>query len=512
MAFWGFYFAAKLYLYLMGVLRPDFLFNLFFLILLILPDPARLKGSRSFSTVRFSLNLFLGGLLFWHDSWLPPLADTLHFVSEEGLPSKEYLYRFLAGFFDLKEFAVLFLLFGICIAVRNRIRFTPVIFILLLIVPLREFGLHERGLKHDLDEFHRSEAARVVPFGKTPKEKFDIVILHVCSLSWHDLKSIGLKEDPFFRQFDYLFERFNSVTSYSNPSAIRVLRSSCGQQSHDALYSDAPAGCYLLDDLRKLGYKTYATFNHDGKYYDFKGQAERLGHLDPPNLPADLPVEALNFENSPIFDDYAVLQRWWKMREEEGPDRAAVYYNTISLHDGAHRIGERDWWKRDREAQYKEFVRKLFADVTRFFDLVASSGRNVVVLFVPEHGMALRGNRLQAAGLRDIPLPQITTVPVGVKLIGPGRKRGDVRQRVISRPSSYLALSYLLAEFIDHPPFNSNGSNRPNEFDADAIIANAPETVFVAENQNFEVMMRDGNYFLNGKQGRWIKLSPDLLN
>jgi cellulose synthase operon protein YhjU len=509
MAFWGFYFAAKLYLYLMGILRPDFLFNLLFLILLILPVPSRFRGSGSFSIGRFSFNLFLGGLLLWHDSWLPPLADTLHFVTEEGLPSKEYLYRFLAGFIDLKEFTVLFLLFGICIAVRNRIRFTPVIFILLLIVPLREFGRHERELKHDLDEFHRSEAARVVRFGQSPKENFDVVILHVCSLSWDDLETVGLKHDPFFRQFDYLFDRFNSVTSYSNPSAIRVLRSSCGQQSHDALYADAPEGCYLLDDLRKLGYKTYATFNHDGKYYDFAAQAEALGHIDPPLSPIGLPAKGYNFDNSILYDDYAALERWWKLREVSGADRAAVYYNTISLHDGAHLIGDPDWWKRDRAEQYKEYVRKLFGDFTKFFELIHASGRNVVVLFVPEHGMALRGNALQAAGLRDIPLPRITTVPVGIKLIGSRRGRSEFRRRVITRSSSYLALSHLLAGFVDHPPFNSNG---PDEFDADAIVANAPETDFVAENQNFEIMMKGGNYFLNGKQGRWIQLSTDQLN
>jgi len=46
------------------------------------------------------------------------------------------------------------------------------------------------------------------------------------------------------------------------------------------------------------------------------------------------------------------------------------------------------------------------------------SGRRVMVLVVPEHGAALEGDRMQMSGLRDIPSPSITHVPVGIKFVG----------------------------------------------------------------------------------------------
>ena len=41
-----------------------------------------------------------------------------------------------------------------------------------------------------------------------------------------------------------------------------------------------------------------------------------------------------------------------------------------------------------------------------------ASGRRAVVVLVPEHGAALRGDSAQIAGLREIPTPAITLVPV----------------------------------------------------------------------------------------------------
>jgi hypothetical protein len=502
-AFWGFYFLAKFYLYLRGTLRLDFIFNFFFLLFLLLPTPGRLKNSKRFSAARFGVSVALGALLLWHDSWLPPFSETLRFVEREGIPSKEYLYRFLSGFFDPYVSFALVLLAGVSIAVRNRIRFTPVIFVLLLVVPLREAGRGEGESKGYLDRFYKTEATRRVHFPKEVKEDFDIVILHVCSLSWDDLQAAGLSDDRFFTLFDYLFDRFNSVTSYSGPSYVRLLRSGCGQQSHDALYGEVPEDCYLFDHLRGAGYTTYSAVNWPSSAYSiYSNELRVLGHLDTPIFPTGLPIQAYNYDGSQIFDDYAVLENWWNLREESGSPRAAIYYNTTSLHDGAHRIDDPEWWKKDRTQQYREFVQKLFGDFSRFFDRVASSGRNAVILFVPEHGMALRGSVLQVAGLREIPLPSITRVPVGVKLIGKGAPLGEFRQRIIAAPSSYLSLSHLLAFFMEHRTFVSD------EFDPEAPLAGLPTTDFVSANQTFQIIERDGEYFLKGKGRDWIKLPP----
>ena len=381
-------------------------------------------------------------------------------------------------------------------------RLTPVILFLLLIIPLRELG--QRSDAVGLDAFYRSEAARVIHFDKAKLESpdFDIIILHICSLAWDDLKAVAMEDSPFFKQFDYLFTNFNSVTGYSNPSAIRLLRADCGQSSHDALYNEMPTKCYLFDALREQGYQTYFTFNHNGIYGHFAEEVKRQGHLDEPLLPTDLPVQAYNFDASPIHDDYTVLAKWWKMRQEANPKRAAVYYNTITMHDGHHWVGEKDWWKRNSLDEYKEFAQKLFADITKFIDLVASSGRNAVIIFVPEHGLSLRGSTLQAPGLRDIPLPPITNVPVAIKLVGNGHDR--VQTQIISKATSYLSLSYLLASFLEHSPFRPDGFNSQ-------IIRDIPETDFVAENQGARLVKKGPDYLLYGKEKKWIILPANAV-
>lgn len=507
MGAWSFYFLAKLYLYFRGYLRLDFLLNLLFIVFLVIPVPSQLKSFRFLHLVKHVFGGVLGAMLLWHESWLPPIGFALSFVEQGGMPSKEYVFRFLLEFVNLREIAALVIVLTLGFLIRNRVRLTPVVLLLFLIVPLRNFGQHPAGVEGEVQAFYRAESSRVVHFQKpmTTPPDFDIIIVHVCSLAWDDLKGVGMETDPFFKTFDYLLTDFNSVTAYSNPAAIRLLRANCGQTAHDALYREAPRDCYLVESLRDLGFKTYFTLNHDGVYGHFADQVKALGHLDEPLIPTGLPIQAYDFDGSAIYNDYDVLAKWWALRLKSPSPIAAVYYNTISLHDGTHWVGEKEWWKRDRTTHYRETVQKLFGDVGRFFDLVASSGRKAVIVFVPEHGMALRGNALQVAGLRDMPFKQITQVPVGIKFIGGNSGRGDGAQNVISKPTSYLALSYLLASFVERSPFETGGA------DLDVRIANLPETDFLAENQGIRIFKKGADYFLYDKEKKWIALPSSVV-
>jgi hypothetical protein len=253
-----------------------------------------------------------------------------------------------------------------------------------------------------------------------------------------------------------------------------------------------------------LGYETYFTLNHDGRYGDFAEQVRDLGHLDPPLLWIDLPIQQYNFDGSPIFDNYAVLKKSWEIREKLRGSRVALYHNNTSLHGGTYWAGEANWWERAREDHYREFVEKLFSDMTKFFDFLSASGRNVVVIFVPEHGRALGASKLQESGLRDIPLPQITLVPVGIKLIGANR-HGPVAGQSISKSTSYLALAQILASFIKESPF---GGGIPQD-----TIATIPQTDFLAETQVARVVKRGNDYLLERRSldKRWVKLSKEAL-
>ena len=509
MGLWNFYFLAKLYLYFKGFIRLGFFWNLLFLLFLIIPAPKQHKYYRLLMVVKYSLSLVFGLLLLWRDSWFPPLLESIASLNRQGWPSKGYMYRFLAGSFNPLELIVVVFILIFCLIATKYIRLTPVVIVLLLIVPLSEFGQSMGDTEKYLDAFYKSESGKVINFEKSKNDDpdFDIIILHICSLSWDDLKGVGIgKDDTFFKQFDYLLTDFNSVTTHSNPSAIRLLRANCGQQGHGDLYNEAPAECYLFESLRMQGYERYFTLNHDGTYGNFAEEVRLMGRLSEPLKPAGIPIQAYNFDGSAIFDDYHVLERWWMTRQESNVKRAMVYYNTISLHEGAHWSEDKDWWKNDRRLDnYKGFVQKLFRDTTKFIDLIASSGRNAVVIFIPEHGMALQSNILQPAGLREIPLPQITRVPVGIKLIGKGYNSSQPRPIFISKSTSYLSVSYLLASIIKENPFN------PGAVLSGETIENTPATEFVSENEAARILKRGEGYFLYDKRKQWIKLSESSL-
>ena len=505
MGFWWFYFLVKFYLHFKGSLHLDFLWNIAFLIFLKISLPEKFREKRFPRILKHALSGIWAVLLLWHESWFPPIPDFLKFLWREDLPEANYIFRFLAGFFDPVGIAVMISILVLCLVIQRYITLTPVVVLLLLGVPIGDYGQAHGDPEDFLSSFYRSEADRRIDFGKRggTDPDFDIILLHVCSLSWDDLRKTGLEKDPFLQSFDILFTRFNSATSYSNPSAIRLLRANCGQSRHEDLYRQVSGDCYLMDSLRADGYQTYSLFNHDGKYGHFGEELKSLGHLDPPVSVADLPVRRISFEGSPIYDDYAALAAGWNFRQERGSPRAAFYYNTITLHDGSHRSDDPEWWKRDRGGDYRASVEKLFADMTRFFELLAASDRNALVVFIPEHGMALEGDPLQAPGLREIPLPRIALVPVGIKWIGK-KDGGEVFQhQEISKPTSYLAVSSLFSALLRTPSSELPGATFQR------IVATVPGTEFVAENDKVRVVNKEGAYFLENRASgvRWIKIS-----
>ena len=97
-----------------------------------------------------------------------------------------------------------------------------------------------------------------------------------------------------------------------------------------------------------------------------------------------------------------------------------------------------------------------------------------VVVFVPEHGAALRGDENQISGLREIPTPRIVHVPVGVKLVGlPTTAAGGMV--TIDAPSSFLALSQLLFNLVADSPFRQGAPPTPS------YSENLPQTAMVGD-------------------------------
>ena len=131
-------------------------------------------------------------------------------------------------------------------------------------------------------------------------------------------------------------------------------------------------------------------------------------------------------------------------------------------------------------------------------DLVEASGRPTVVVLIPEHGAALRADTMQIAGLRELPTRAITNVPVAVKLIGFRVPQGAASQPlVIERPSSYLALTALIAGLTQLGP------NAATPSALQALAGALPATQWVAENEGTVLLQRTGRSYLRSPAGEW---------
>lgn len=529
---WNVYFIAKLILYAMGYLNFHAFYNLLFVSVLLMPLPPLWLHR-----LRHAVAVPAGVALLYYDSWLPPFQRLLD--QPEVLQfSAPYLLELINRFINWNMVGAGVILFVTCLFLSQWIRVTVISVGALMVASLPEqvsvqqlvwnwnststtridvqaHTAHAAGnanddvvapaahtiteiLNDELDAFYESEASRRVAL-ELPADfepDFDIVFLNVCSVAWSDLASVQLDQHPLLKNMDVVFDEFNSATSYSGPAVRRLLRASCGQPSHESLYDDAPSDCYLFDQLRQAGFQTSSLLNHNGKFQDFISDITLHDSLDEPAVPTDLPPRWTAFDGSPIWGDYDTLNQWWQRRKQGSSTPQAVLYNSITLHDG-NREATADGG--GRSSPYASRGQAVLDDLSTFVKQLQSGDRPVVLVLIPEHGAALEGDMMQISGMREIPTPDIAHVPVGVKLIGRPAGESSATHR-ITGPSSYLALSELLARIMREPIFQDE-----KVLDWEALTADLPQTRPVSENSGTVLMSHDGVPYVRLGDRDWIR-------
>ncbi|MBU9128952.1 cellulose biosynthesis protein BcsG [Burkholderia multivorans] len=515
MTFWNLYFILKFALFATGHLQPMWAANLVFALALAASAPLRSRVAR---IVRQVAAVAIAVPLLARELHAPPLARLAEAAREVATFRADYwleiLPRLLPPMLLLTVAGVLIVYF----IVNRWLRVATFVIAALIAMPLWQAGsgwatrvaqattaqggaatAARAGQPEDynaaLATFRAQESQRQVAFGhlgSDPAAQFDVIVVHVCSLSWDDLDAAKLRNHPMLSRFDYLFTNFSTAASYSGPAAIRVLRASCGQEAHADLYKPAPQQCHLFAQLASAGYTVQSLLNHDGHFDNFlQVIRDNIGVPGAPLVSNEAaPVAMHAFDGSAIKDDYATLANWYAQRASvAGP--VALYYNTISLHDGNRVVGS----ALTSIDSYPQRAAKLMSDVDRLADLVAQSGRRAVIVFVPEHGAALRGDRNQVAGLREIPTPRIVHGPVGVRLVGFAGDHGTTT--VIDQPTSFLALAQLLSNLVSNSPF------KPGVTLAQ-YAADLPRTRMIGENEGTVTMQTAAGYAVKTPDGVWI--------
>ena len=508
---WSFYFIAKLVLFWRDLIGLHPIENLAFVLVLAVP-----LASPRWRRLRRWLAAPAAVALLYYDSWLPPIARV---VSQAGMLSGfslGYLMELAGRFVSWPIVAMLIIAAVLYFIVARFVRIDVFVVVALLVLAIFQAIERPQGgvtasavvaggdaaakdPETQLKEFFDKEAQRTVKFARPPAGSvpFDVIFIHVCSLSWDDLEATGLDQHPLLKSFDLVLRRFNSAASYSGPAVIRLLRGGCGQTSHRALYSPAPDRCLLMTALHKAGFETFLMLNHDGHYADFLATVKDQGVAVAP-MPLDgIAVTQRAFDQSRIHEDRDVLSRWMATREKSGAPRVATYYNTISLHDGNRLVA--DATKSSLET-YRPRLGRLLDDLDGFMKRLESGGRRTVVVMVPEHGAAVRGDATQIAGLREIPSPAITLVPVGIKVIGPDARRiGESLQ--LTESTSYLALAHIISVMLDKSPYGAGGF-RPADY-----TTGMPVTELVSENEGTAILRRGDKYFLRQGEEAWKEYS-----
>ena len=509
---WAYYFIAKFVLFGMELIGFHPLENIAFAVFILLPAKHRLVRR-----AKGLISLSLAVVLLYYDSWLPPIGRVLSQASLLSNFSLPYLIELVARFISFPVLGVLAAVSLVYWVLSRRVNSAALIMagmlgLWLVLSPLS--GFVEQTFKGeensvadkpmpDMDKvmqaFFAEEADRHIAFER-PKANavpFDVIFIHVCSLSWDDVRAVGLEQHPLWQRFDILLKNFNSAASYSGPAAIRLLRATCGQQEHGKMYAPVPEKCYLMNSLLRSGFDTELALNHDGKFDDFLGQVQSTGRLTVPPMPLDgLRVTQRAFDDAPVYDDLDVLNRWLETRKKSASSRVALYYNTVSMHDGNHLPGTHS--TPNSLDTYKVRLSDFLDRTEQFMKSLDESGRRAVVVMIPEHGGAVRGDKKQIAGLREIPTPNITLIPVGIKVIGGNVQRAGATL-LIEQPVSYVAMSYIVERMLKKSPFNDN------KFSPSDYVEGLPMTPFVSQNEQMTVAEHDNRYYLGRGPGQWEK-------
>lgn len=527
---WNYYFLIKFALLWGGYLNFHPLENLVFVAFVLFPLPVGwLRKIRGWIAIPVGIGLF------YYDTWLPSIKSIIGLRSQATAMSFDYIVEFIERFINWNWVGAAFALLVGFLFISQWIRITP--FVVLALIWLNVITISgpavsllptvtatnnnpqtntapvaggsdtqnsqqlndqapptNQNLTAYYDGFIQQQQKQFTQFPAalpTDAEPFDLLFINICSLSWSDMQAVGLTDHPLWKKMNVVFDNFNSATSYSGPAAIRLARASCGQSSHTGLYKTADQRCYLFENLAQLGFKTELVMDHSGQFGDYLKELREYAGIQAPLQPkGNAKADLVAFDGEPLYRDLAMLNEWLSTRQKDSTPRSATFYNTIELHDGNRSTTT------NKPVEYKKRLQDLFDDLDNFLDELDKSGRKVMVVLVPEHGAALVGDKMQISGLRDIPSPTITHVPVGVMLVG---AKAPAQTPVhITEPTSYLAVSELVNRALSGNLFMEE------TIDWQKLTTNLPQTPAISETSGTVVMQYQNKTYIRLNNASWV--------
>ena len=515
---WNVYFVLKFALAAFGYINLDFLGNALLMAWLLLPI-----DRRALRILRGVLGFVAAVVLIYSESWLPGIESIM--ANKAGITGFSLLYvtELAIDFINPQMVGWGLLALLLYFLLRNYLRltfFTIVYFLGAVTFPFVQSLLPEdapvqvagtatstqapttgKAKSDDLKAVgewysafidYERERRATMPQGLSEKDTpFDILLLSICSLSNDDLVASQLDTHPVFNRFNIRFDEFNSATGYSGPALLRLLNGACGQPSHNDLYGERRTECEVMTRLGTLGYTQRLLMDHSGEYDNFLQSLRDKAGVTAPLDNTKFPLRYMGFDDEEISDSLAVLRHWQRTQARSKDRRTVTLMNFIALHDGNRLPG------RGRSEPFKPRAKRMFDDLNTFMNELERSGRKVMLVIVPEHGAAVRGDKIQAPRLRDIPNLRITQVPVMVKFFG---LKGLPTEAIhVTGNTSYLALTSLIGKTLETDYFGKQGGSVPLE----DLVKDLPQTNPVSENGQAQVLKYKDRQYVRMNGGEW---------
>lgn len=515
---WNVYFVLKFALAAFGYINLDFLGNALLMAWLLLPI-----DRRALRILRGGLGFVAAVVLIYSESWLPGIESIM--ANKAGITGFSVLYvtELAIDFINPQMVGWGLLALLLYFLLRNYLRltfFTIVYFLGAVTFPFVQSLLPEdapvqvagtatstqapttgKAKSDDLKAVgewysafidYERERRATMPQGLSEKDTpFDILLLSICSLSNDDLAASQLDTHPVFNRFNIRFDEFNSATGYSGPALLRLLNGACGQPSHNDLYGERRTECEVMTRLGTLGYTQRLLMDHSGEYDNFLQSLRDKAGVTAPLDNTKFPLRYMGFDDEEISDSLAVLRHWQRTQARSKDRRTVTLMNFIALHDGNRLPG------RGRSEPFKPRAKRMFDDLNTFMNELERSGRKVMLVIVPEHGAAVRGDKIQAPRLRDIPNLRITQVPVMVKFFG---LKGLPTEAIhVTGNTSYLALTSLIGKTLETDYFGKQGGSVPLE----DLVKDLPQTNPVSENGQAQVLKYKDRQYVRMNGGEW---------
>lgn len=506
---WSFYFLGKAALALTGSLNLDLLFNLTLIAILMAPIK-----SRTLHFLTRIIVLIFAVILLYHESHLPRFLTLIEQWELVRNFSFSYQVELVFRFIEFRMVATGIIFTIVYWYARRIFNLTTVSIVAIVaaswwsspaVISFESEAQVERSQRAVDSESHpltpeqklaqfysRERQHRRTPSVSAPSQPLDIIILNICSMSWMDMELSGQLNHPIIQSGSIQLTNFYTGSSYSGPSTLRLLRGHCGHEPHDELFTNSN-DCSLGHIFAEQYWQQEILMNHRGDFDNYLELIRTHGGMSQASFqdPSIAPQIMRGFDQMPIYSDAYLLEQWSTSRPAE---RATfTLYNTISLHDGNQLLGFRG----NSMASYQMRAEQLLDDLQLLMDKVIVSNRPTILVIAPEHGAGLQGDRLQIPGMREIPTPALTHVPVTFHLLNMETTQ-PVHIDAVTGPA---AIAHILTETV-----NQINKSPESVIDLQHITEEVRAQPIVGENAQAIMFEFNREIFIRTRLGNWMRL------